>query len=252
MIRNLFFTFTTSLVLLASAHGDIPAEAVWPLPSPVPGANPALFAAPRMDWVQRVQLSLDRTRGKHFDIVFDGDSITDGWQGTGRAIWAEHYTMRNAVDFGISGDKVEHLLWRLKQGQVDGMDPRLVVMMIGTNNTGRDTADQIAEGIKAATADYLKRCPHAHLLLLAVFPRSEKATDPVRAKIATINQQIAMLAGDRVTFLDLGPKFLAADGTLPREIMPDFLHPSADGYKIWADAIQPIVEKYTVVTPVGK
>ena len=251
MIRNFLFTLTASLVVVASASAAIPAEAVWPLPSPPPGTSPAAFAAPRLDWVERVQSSLERTRGKHFDIVFDGDSITDGWQGTGRAVWAEHYTMRNAVDFGISGDKVEHLRWRLKLGQVDGMDPKLVVMMIGTNNTGRDTAAQIADGIKVATADYLNRCPHAHLLLLAVFPRAEKATDPARAKIAAINKEIASLAGSRVTFLDLGSKFLAADGTLPREIMPDFLHPSAAGYKIWADAIQPIVEKYTTVTSSG-
>jgi len=248
MIRNLLFAFTASLVVAASASAEIPAAAVWPCPTPPQGSNPAVFPAPRMDWVERVQTSLERTRCKHFDIVFDGDSITDGWQGSGREVWAAHYATRNAVDFGISGDKVEHLLWRLHQGQVDGMDPKLVVMMIGTNNTGRDSADQIAEGIKTASAEYLKRCPHAHLLLLAVFPRAEKATDPARAKIASINKEIASLAGERVTFLDLGPKFLAADGTLPREIMPDFLHPNAAGYKIWADAIQPVVEKYTTVT----
>ena len=232
-----------SVVLPLSAA--IPPGEVWPNPVPPAGVNPAEFAAPRNDWVVRVQDTLTRTEGKHYDLIFDGDSITDGWQGKGKAVWDARYASLNAVDFGISGDKVEHVLWRLKQGQGKDADPKLVVLMIGTNNTGRDTADQIAAGIKNLVGAYEQQCPHARILLLGVFPRGAAATDPARAKIKEINKQIATLddGGKRVTFLDFGDKFLAPDGTLTKEIMPDFLHPNDRGYHIWADAIAPEIEK---------
>ncbi|HEX4086292.1 MAG TPA: GDSL-type esterase/lipase family protein [Chthoniobacteraceae bacterium] len=223
---------------------EIPASATWPLPVVSPGANPDIIPTPRNEWVERVQQTLNRTQGKHFDLVFDGDSITDHWQGVGKGVWEQRYGALNAVDFGISADKVENLLWRLQEGQVEGIDPKLVVLMIGTNNLGRDNVNQISEGISKVTAEYLKRCPHAHLLLLAIFPRSPLATDPVRAKIAAINKNISALQSDRVTYLDIGAKFLQPDGKLTPEIMPDYLHPSAKGYVIWADAIQDVVNKY--------
>jgi lysophospholipase L1-like esterase len=227
-----------------SAHAEIKPEALWPLPKISAGDNPAVVPAPRMDWVVRFQGNLDRTQGKKFDLIFDGDSITDGWQGSGKEVWAKYFDKFRAANFGISGDKVEHLLWRLEQGQVEGMDPKLIVLMIGTNNTGRDKAEQIAKGIKVLVNDYLKRCPSAHLLLLGVFPRAASAADPVRGKIADINKEIAGLEGERVTYLDIGPKLLEPDGTLSTEIMPDRLHPSARGYEVWAEAILPVVEKY--------
>lgn len=235
--------------LAHTAFSAITPEAVWPMPTVPQGGNPATIAMPREEWVPRVQAMLDQTKGKHFDLVFDGDSITDFWKRAGSPVWAERYGSRNAVDFGISADKVENLLWRLKVGQVDGIDPKLVVLMIGTNNSARDSVDQISDGIGVVVSEYLARCPHAQLLLLGIFPRSPNASDPIRAKIAEINKKIAALQSDRVTFLDFGPKLLQPDGTLTKEIMPDFLHPSAKGYQIWADAIQPIVDKYVPEPP---
>jgi lysophospholipase L1-like esterase len=243
MIR-IFLLPALVLSFVATAFSEIPSSAVWPLPVVPHGTNPATVATPRDEWVARVQGSLDQTKGKQFDLIFDGDSITDFWMGTGRPVWMERYGSLKAFDFGISADKVENLLWRVQQGQVDGLDPKLVVLMIGTNNSGRDSVDQIAEGISAVTAEYVKRCPNAQILLLGIFPRSPLPTDPIRAKIAAINAKISALQSDRVTYLDIGPKFLAPDGTLTKEIMPDYLHPSAKGYQIWADAIQPVVDKY--------
>ena len=225
----------------------IPAGEVWPNPVVAPDANPAEVAAPRNEWVTRVQDTLNRTEGKHYDLIFDGDSITDFWQDIkrGKAVWDARYAPLNAVDFAISADKVEHVLWRLKQGQAKDADPKLVVLMIGTNNTGRDTADQIAAGIRKLVGVYEQQCPHARILLLGIFPRGASATDPARAKIKEINRQIAALddGGKRVTFLDFGDKFLTPDGTLTKEIMPDALHPNDRGYHIWADAIAPEIEK---------
>lgn len=219
------------------------ADRVYTAPVIPAGANPATFPVPRDDWRARVQGNIDRVQGKQIDLVFDGDSITDGWQGKGKAVWDAHYGKLNATDFGISADRVEHVLWRLQQGELDGLDPKLVVLMIGTNNSGRDSAEQIAEGIKVLVNEYLQRAPHARILLLAVFPRSPKAEDPIRAKLIQVNQIISALAGPRVTFLDIGAKFLDAQGTLSPDIMPDFLHPNEKGYGIWADAIQPEIDK---------
>ena len=243
-MTRIFLLTALVLAFAARAFSQIPSSAVWPLPVVPAGANPENIATPRDEWVDRVQQTLNQTKGKHFDLIFDGDSITDFWQGTGREVWTARYGSLNAVDFGISADKVENLLWRLQQGQVDGLDPKLVVLMIGTNNSGRDSVGQIAEGISTVTAEYVKRCPHAQILLLAIFPRSPLPTDGIRAQIAAINQKISSLQSDRVTYLDIGPKFLQPDGKLAPEIMPDALHPSAKGYQIWADAIQPVVDKY--------
>jgi Glycosyl hydrolases family 2, TIM barrel domain/GDSL-like Lipase/Acylhydrolase family/Glycosyl hydrolases family 2 len=112
--------------------------------------------------------------GKPAEIVFDGDSITNRWETTGKATWSARYADR-AADFGIEGDRIENLLWRLSKGQVTGINPKVVVLMIGTNNVGRNTPDQIAGGIKAAVAGYETLCPNAHIILMAVFPRGKTA-----------------------------------------------------------------------------
>ena len=117
--------------------------------------------------------------------------------------------------------------------------------MIGTNNLSTNSNEQIVGGVKAVVAEYQKRCPKAAILLQGIFPRSEKPTDPLRARIKAINASLAKLGDDKkVIFLDFGDKFLAPDGTLTKEIMPDGLHPSEKGYYIWADAIAPILQKY--------
>jgi lysophospholipase L1-like esterase len=222
---------------------DMPVN--WPVPVPPPDVNPATFATPRNDWMIRFAQVLDRARAGDIDLAFEGDSITQGWGGAGSGIWKDRYAGRKAASFGINGDKTENVLWKLQKGEFDGLKPKLIVLMIGTNNTGRDQPAQIAEGIGAVVKEIRSRCPESHLLLLGVFPRAKEKDNPTRAKIAEINRLIAPLAdGKSVTFLDIGNKFLAEDGTLPADIMPDALHPNAKGYAIWADAIQEIVDKY--------
>lgn len=179
------------------------------------------------------------------ELIFDGDSITDGWRGKGKAVWEANFANRRAFDFGISGDRTQHVLWRLSKGQLDGLDPKLVAIMIGTNNIRSHSAEQIAEGVATIVKEYQKRCPNAVILLQAVFPRGQNAQDSARAMIKDINQRISALGdGQKVIYVDFGDKFLQPDGTLSAEIMPDFLHPSAKGYEIWAEAIRPVVDKY--------
>jgi lysophospholipase L1-like esterase len=214
----------------------------WPLPQPQ--APAATHAAPRLDWLARFAGNLKTYAGPH-DMIWEGDSITDGWQGTGgKPIWNAHFGKIKIADFGISGDQVQHLLWRVQHGQLDGQDPKLVMIMIGTNNSGQNPAD-VAAGIKLLLGEYETRCPHAQILLLGIFPRSANAKDPQRLWGNQVNAIISGYVSDpRVTYLDFGDKFLQPDGTLPHDVMPDLLHPNAKGYEIWANAITPVVEKY--------
>lgn len=173
-------------------------------------------------------------------LVFLGDSITAGW-GSKKEIWDKAFGAYKPANFGIGGDRTQHVLWRITHGELDGIKPKAVVLMIGTNNSGSDPAEGIAKGVTAIVETIRAKQPQAKILLLAVFPRGEKASpNPGREKLAKVNEIIAKLHdGQNIHFLDIGTKFLQPDGSLTKEIMPDFLHLSAQGYQIWADAISP-------------
>jgi lysophospholipase L1-like esterase len=174
------------------------------------------------------------------EVVFIGDSITQGW-GNNKT-WKKHFEPLKAANFGIGGDQTGHVLWRLTEGgELDSITPKVAVVMIGTNNTGSHTAEQIAGGITEIVKTIHTKTPKTKVLLLGVFPRDAKAGTERRTKIAEINKTIAKLddGGKTVKFLDIGEKFLEKDGTLSKEVMPDYLHLSARGYEIWAEAITP-------------
>lgn len=179
-----------------------------------------------------------------YELVFLGDSITDGWRGkNGKEVWDKYYTPRKALNLGIGGDRTQHVLWRLDHGNVDGLHPKLVVLMIGTNNSNKDdnTAAEIGAGITAIVHKLREKLPESKVLVLAIFPRGEKPS-PQREKNAEASKIASQLAdGKHVFYLDIGPKFLAEDATLSRDIMPDLLHLSPKGYQIWAESIEPQV-----------
>lgn len=210
--------------------------------------NTATNPVPRdAKWVQRHEGFVQEAQKGGIDILFLGDSITDFWRNRGSNVWNQFYAPRHAANFGISGDRTQHLLWRIDHGELDGIHPKVVVLMIGTNNTGkendhqtpRNTVPQTIEGVQAVVSDIRRKLPDSKILLLAIFPRST-LDDPQRAQVALINPVIARLDdGKMVRYLDLGPRFLADDGALPRSIMPDLLHPNAKGYQIWAGAMEP-------------
>ncbi len=218
-----------------------------------PAKNSAIRPEPRdPNWVKRHEGFVALPK-QGMDVLFLGDSITDFWrrdnnpnQG-GWPVWARNYESRHALNLGISGDRTQHVLWRMQNGELDGLAPRLVVLMIGTNNTGferdnktvRNTVPEAIEGVKAIVRGLRAKLPGAKILLLAIFPRGEKPDHPQRIQVNEINRALASLDdGKTVRYLDIGPKFLAADGTLPKDIMPDFLHPNEHGYEIWADAMR--------------
>lgn len=205
---------------------------------------------PSYDWAKRHALTSAAVKKAKPHILFIGDSIThffggeqfDGYSLRGQQTWGEFYAPRNAGNLGFGWDKTENVLWRLQHGAIDGIAPKLVVMMIGTNNTGTCTAPDIAAGIEAIVQEFNKRLPQSKILMLGIFPRGEKP-GPQREKIAEINGIISKLNGTHnVTFLDIGPKFLTPEGLITKDIMPDFLHPNEKGYRIWAEAIEPTVK----------
>ena len=189
----------------------------------------------------------------NIDVLFLGDSITDAWGGEGHGtkapgaeIFKEEFLPLKAANFGIGGDRTQHVLWRLQNGELKNIQPKVVMLMIGTNNSNRtdNSAEEIAEGITAIVKEIHKRSPKTKVLLLGIFPRGPKLS-PQREKIAEVNKIISKLddGGKTVKYLDIGKKFLQEDGTLPKEIMPDYLHLSPKGYDIWGKAIKADLEK---------
>jgi beta-glucosidase len=200
--------------------------------------------APRGDqgWKDRQELLNKRVAegGAGAQVLFIGDSITQGWEGDGKEVWAHYYSHRKAINLGIGGDRTQHVLWRLDHGNLEGSHPKVVVVMIGTNNSnGEDnTPGQIVDGVNAIVKKLEEKLPEAKILLLAIFPRGENF-NPQRGKILQVNQVLRRIADNqRVYWADFGHEFVSADGTIPRELMPDYLHLSSQAYAVWAESIE--------------
>jgi lysophospholipase L1-like esterase len=208
-----------------------------------PSRNTAIIPSLNPQHRGKHNTNLERAKQGDIDVLFMGDSITDFWRNTnglfaGKPVFDKYYGQWKVANFGIAGDTTQGVLYRLQNGEGQGFKPKAIMLMIGTNNTRGNTAPEIAEGIGAVVLEMKKDFPDAKILLLAVFPRSGP-NDPVRATIADINQRIAKLHdGKTVSYLDIGAKFLDADGNIPRDVMSDGLHPSAKGYEIWAEAVK--------------
>jgi lysophospholipase L1-like esterase len=221
----------------------------------VAAANTAIEPVPRdAGWLKRHEGFVSEAQKGGINVLFLGDSITDFWrrpdgpQG-GNSTWQREFAPLGAANFGISADRTQHVLWRLEHGEVDGIKPKVVVLMIGTNNTGlergtnepRNTTAEALQGVTLVVHTLLTKLPTTKILLLGIFPRADNPVSP--AQVTEINAALAKMDdGKIVRFLDIGPKFLT-DGVLTKEIMPDLLHPNAKGYEIWAAAIKaPLAE----------
>jgi lysophospholipase L1-like esterase len=189
---------------------------------------------------------LDRARQGNVDLLFLGDSITFGWGTQGKEAWKQHYADRyNVANFGIGGDRTQHVLWRIENGELDGIKPKVIVLMIGTNNTNTDDGEPVAAGVTRIVKDAQAKTG-AKVLLLGVFPRGEDPEKGAkwRPRIQRINEIIAKLDnGDTVRYLDLTDKFMNPDGTISKDIMHDYLHLTPAGYKIWAEAMEPLLSE---------
>jgi lysophospholipase L1-like esterase len=224
--------------------------AAQPAPETAPGL-PATTPA-TLDEVWAIEWWMPRheeklaARSKDIRLILLGDSITHGWEDKGRTVWDRHFGDIPTLNLGFSGDRTENVLWRLQHGEVDGLEPDLVVVMIGTNNTGHrmDPPAAIAAGVRAILAELDNRLPDSEVLLLAIFPRSAEASDPQRANNREANRLLKELAAETgVGFADFNAAFLESSGTLGEDIMPDLLHPNEVGYEIWARQLEPFVAK---------
>ena len=225
-----------SLLLAATALADTTNTAIVP----------AFRAKPKF-WLQRHTNYLQEAKQGPYDIVFLGDSITDFWHDRGSNVWNQYYAPRHALNLGIRGDLTQQVLWRIDNGELDGLHPKVLVLLLGTNNNGRDkpgkpvrnTPAETIAGMTRVVQEVREKLPETKILLLAIFPRSIPG-DPVRDKIAEVNRIISKLDDQRnVFYLDIGSKFLDDKGFfLPDSFRADNLHPQAKGYDIWGAAVK--------------
>jgi len=213
------------------------------VPTGARGQNTALIPTPFQE--ERHEVFVEEARAGGIECLLMGDSITDWWRRAGLELYQELFEPLGCANFGIAGDRTQGVLWRMENGELEGYSPKLMMLMIGTNNlSGRrstpNTPEEIAMGIALIVGKFRTTFPDAKVLLLGVFPRGAEATDPYREPIREINELIANLDdGEHVRFLDIGEHFLESDGSISEEVMPDGLHPSALGYEIWAEAVMP-------------
>lgn len=213
------------------------------IPSWATAQNTAIIPTPFNE--PRHEAFVEEARAGGIECLLMGDSITDWWRQAGSELYELHFAPLNCANFGIAGDRTQGVLWRMDNGELEGYSPRLMMLMIGTNNlSGRrstpNTPAEIAIAIATIVTRFRVKFPEAKVLLLGVFPRGAEPDDSYRAPIRRINELIANLDdGQYVRFLDIGEHFLEADGSISEEVMPDGLHPSARGYEIWAEAVMP-------------
>ncbi|MEJ1973591.1 MAG: GDSL-type esterase/lipase family protein [Lacunisphaera sp.] len=238
--------------LAAAVYAQTPAA---PAPaSPAVAAAPvdASSATPKTGNARFFELHeqfLARGKAGPIGVLFLGDSITEGWTKAPH-IWDHYYARWQPANFGIGGDQTQHVIWRIENGELDGISPKVVVLMIGTNNTGSYTAEQIAAADRKIVGLIQTHLPATKILVLAVFPRGPRkmrdgqleAWEKRMEIIHAVNADLAKLDnGTTVRFLDLNARFFGNDGTIPNIIMPDQLHPNAAGYQLWAEAMQPLL-----------
>jgi lysophospholipase L1-like esterase len=178
--------------------------------------------------------------GDKIDLAFVGDSITRRWRGDGnKEVWNKYWGAYKAVNMGIGGDATQNVLYRLKNGQLDGYQARVFVVMIGTNNCwGQKTVpEDVAAGVKSVVELIQTKQPKSKILLLSILPVGEKP-NPGRKLRDEINKLISKFQGGSVEYMDISAKFLEPDGAISKDVMPDFLHLSPKGYEIWSEAIK--------------
>ena len=196
----------------------------------------------------RHQGFVDIAKKGNIDLLFVGDSITDWFywprgngEATGGKVWEANFAPLKPANFAIAGDTTQGVLWRMQNGELEGFKAKLIVLMLGTNNTASNPVGQIIDGDRLIVEEFKKQQPQAKVLVLGVFPRNNarapEQTPVMNATIKAINTGLALLADNKQVFYkDIGDKFLV-NGVVPAEIMADGLHPTAKGYQIWADAI---------------
>lgn len=225
-------------------------------------SNSAIVPVPKLendsyDWWKRHTEVLRIKDSINPEIVLIGNSITHFWGGepkvghsNGPQTWASLFGSYHVLNLGFGWDRIQNALWRLDHGELDGLYPRIVIINIGTNNTSQtqnarmNTAPEIVEGIKALCMRVRSKVPEAKIIIMGVFPREQSPTHPRRMLINEINRLLSAFANEnKITYVDLTTKMVSPDGTISKEIMFDFCHPTEKGYQIWADQIRNLLSE---------
>jgi lysophospholipase L1-like esterase len=240
-MKNLRFVFGSAIFTLLTISAVAENTATIPAPLSFP-----------TNWMSQHETFMAQAKQGGIDLLFLGDSITAGWKWTGWGlnIWNKIYAPLHAADFGIGYNRTQNVLWQIDHGELAGIHPKVVVLLIGTNNMGnedngkpRNSLPEIVEGVTAIVNDVRGKLSHSKVLLIGVFPRGHQ-DDPIREQVKELNAQIAKLAdGKMVRFLDINSKLIAADGTISANFRPDLLHPKEQGYQIWADTMQSTLDE---------
>jgi hypothetical protein len=243
LLAAVVFSSMAALAVETTAPAP-PPDAVHPVKSPPGPRHEQDAVTPKLKDPKRHAQFLYRIGEGEIGLLFLGDSITDFWPRVGEFSWLK-FAPYHPADFGVSGDCTEHLLWRITNGELDGINPKVVVLMIGTNNIGHyadEKPEWAAAGVKKIVDVIHEKLPTTKVLLLGVFPRGDKDSHE-RQAVDQINVIISGLDnGNTTRYLDIGKVFLDADGELPPDVMPDKLHPTAKGYDLWYDAMKPLLE----------
>jgi lysophospholipase L1-like esterase len=211
---------------------------------------------PRADRNSRLahEQLLAKAKQGRIDVYFEGDSITRRWGATDYPQllenWKKNFFGWNAADFGWGADRIENILWRLDNGELDGVDPKAIVLLAGTNNVGNQVpaagADSVVEdvtkGLQAVVRVMQSKAPDAAIVLMGIFPRNDNMD--VMPEIDRINANLAHLAdGRRIRYLNINDRLADGDGRLREGVMNanDKLHPTVRGYQLWADALKPLL-----------
>ncbi|MCB0826770.1 MAG: GDSL family lipase [Armatimonadetes bacterium] len=223
-------------------------------PACIPAINEGPTKAGDYDWMARHQAVLDWNKTHKSDLVFIGDSITHGfggdpqaypkWRGNAPDIWDKYFGPRNPVNLGFDWDQTQHVLWRIQNGELDGLSPKAIVIFIGTNNTGHHTSEQMYGGIVAVVDATRAKCPSAEIVLLSIFPRDAEVTEN-RKKNDRVNEALAKHRwGEKIKFIDMNPYFLLPESQKRKEeCFSDYCHLTKAGYQVWADAIEPTLKE---------
>jgi lysophospholipase L1-like esterase len=246
LLLSIGLTAFASAQTAAPASAPASAPALPPQPADVPAIKVDKDGKPNATFMSKHDSFIERAKQGDIDLIFLGDSITQGWGSNGKKVYQEQYADKYKIaNFGISGDRTQHVLWRIQNGELEGIKPKVVVLMIGTNNSNTDSAESIESGIEKIVST-IREKTGAKVLLLGIFPRgpSEEKAGKARAKLQEINKVISKLDdGKNVRYLDLWDKFLEPDKTISPEMMKDALHPGPKGYQIWADSMNPLLEE---------
>ena len=249
MLRTLILLLVLTVNLPAS---DVTLESAPPgdpSTTPLPLGKPWVPGWCRWDWraawvgKHKEFIATSQKRGKDISVIFYGDSITMGWSTEGKNIFADTYANLGAVNYGIGGDSTRQLLYRIANGEVDGLAPRLIVLAIGTNNlyddANKGTNEEIAQGITLIVSLLRNKLPNSKVLLLGILPRQNEWFCGRATKINTLIEKLN--DGENIRYLDMSTHFTSAPGKIKPELYhKDQLHLVKSGYEVWANVMAPL------------